>query len=727
MELSNFAAQILFGNKLEDKLVQLDGLVDSNTNRSIDKIKDLKPGRPKELAFLGSERQAHPKNIPFPTLKSLEQERSRGIVLHFFANHELLALELMALALLRFHDAPSNFRKGLIAIMQQEQKHLKFYIERMKQYGVEFGELAVNDFFWIHLSPMPTLVDFTNHLSLTFEQANLDFSLFYKNAFLEIGDQETATVLDTVYQEEISHVAHGLYWQEKWLNTKPLSWQAYTENLRHPISPSRAKGIIFDEEGRTRAGFDQNYIQQLKVHQQAKSRAVQLLIYNPDVEEEILYAGNNYSTSHVTQTLREDLSPLFAFLGHKEDVILLPKVPSLAHQLYINDFGLENSRYLLEESNKANRLVLDQLKKSGTRIEQIKTWGYSRRINQNFIQAEMKWSPSFSSESHARLLNSKITAKKTWLNFLNSLEKHKLFLESKQHSCFVSNYNSIAKIVEEQTPDVGENWVLKLPFGASGRNFYKFRPNDINSKNFKNWLNSQLGKSPELILEPWFNRILDISINFSCAASENFKISSRRFFVDNNGRYLGHFLNKRKQLLSLAQLDGAGFQDLLNDTFFIDLAKFFRTAYSQMNYHGPLGLDLYIYETLGSKALESKCDLPYKQKYFLGFSEANPRHTMGQVAATLEKKIEKSSTGLFFIADKNHIKPNILDIESSRGFIDPRSNRNSQRIKQALIWLNDPATLIQKACGLLVTEDSTSYNELVNKLFMEDLAKYYRI
>ncbi|MBP9708029.1 MAG: DUF455 family protein [Oligoflexales bacterium] len=722
MELNDFSAQILFGAKLADKLVQLENVEDSFIDKSIDKIKDLKPGRPKELAFLGSDRQSHPKNIPFPSLKNLEQERSRGIILHFFANHELLALELMALAILRFQDAPSAFRKGLVAIMQQEQKHLSFYIERMKQYGVEFGELAVNDFFWIHLAPMPTLIDFTNHLSLTFEQANLDFSLFYKNAFLKIGDKETAAVLDTVYQEEISHVEHGLYWQEKWLNTKPLTWQAYTENLRHPISPSRAKGSIFDEEGRARAGFDQKYIQHLKIHQQAKSRAVQLLIYNPDVEEEILYEGNNYSTSLVTQSLREDLSPLFAFLGHKEDVLLLPKIPSLSHQLYINDFGLDHSRYFLEESNKPSHLILDQLKKSGTRIELIKTWGYSRRIRQNFTQTELQCLPSFDSESHARLLNNKITAKKIWANFLDTQEKSKIFLDPKQHSCIVSNFKSIAQIVEQKSLLVGENWVLKLPFGASGRNFYKFRPSDLNSKNFKNWLNSQFGKCPELLLEPWYNRILDISVNFSCADSENFKISSRRFFVDNNGRYLGHFLNKRKQLLSLAQLDGSGFQDLLNDTFFIDLAKFFRTAYSQMNYHGPLGLDLYIYR---SPYIESEQSL--KQKYFLGFSEANPRHTMGKIASTLEKKIEKSSTGLFFIADRNHIQPNIFDLESSRTFLEPLTNGKNQRIKQALIWLNDPATLKQKTSGLIVIEDSTLYNEFIEKVFMEDLAKYYRI
>ena len=62
----------------------------------------------------------------------------------------------MALALLKFPDAPEKFRRGLYGILREEQEHLRLYIERMRGIGVEFGEIPVSDFFWRCISPVGT-------------------------------------------------------------------------------------------------------------------------------------------------------------------------------------------------------------------------------------------------------------------------------------------------------------------------------------------------------------------------------------------------------------------------------------------------------------------------------------------------------------------------------------------------------------------------------------------
>jgi uncharacterized ferritin-like protein (DUF455 family) len=167
------------------------------------------PGRPHALRFP----TASP-GVPFP--RDLTTAEARGVVLHFFANHELLALELMALGILRFAAAPPAFLAGLATVMVDEQRHLAGYLARMEACGVPLGSVPVNRFFWDALAPVEEPLRFVAGLSLTFEQANLDFAHHYARAFRQVGDEDTAAILDGVLQDELRHVRHGLGWFDRW-------------------------------------------------------------------------------------------------------------------------------------------------------------------------------------------------------------------------------------------------------------------------------------------------------------------------------------------------------------------------------------------------------------------------------------------------------------------------------------------------------------------------------
>src|SRR5690349_21095687 len=108
MELRELAEQVLFATTLEEKLWCPEVIVDEHPGQAL--VAPGLPGRPPELRF----RAAGSSQSDFPGLHQLENERKRGQLLHFFANHELLATELMALALLRFPDAPVSFRRGVL-------------------------------------------------------------------------------------------------------------------------------------------------------------------------------------------------------------------------------------------------------------------------------------------------------------------------------------------------------------------------------------------------------------------------------------------------------------------------------------------------------------------------------------------------------------------------------------------------------------------------------------
>jgi hypothetical protein len=106
-EIREIAERVLFAETLEEKLrVGPAAVADDAPGRAIT-LPDG-PGRPPELRVRGDGVR-----VDFPGVHRLDDDRERGVMLHFLANHELLAAELMALVLLRFPDAPKEYRAGV--------------------------------------------------------------------------------------------------------------------------------------------------------------------------------------------------------------------------------------------------------------------------------------------------------------------------------------------------------------------------------------------------------------------------------------------------------------------------------------------------------------------------------------------------------------------------------------------------------------------------------------
>lgn len=259
MNVFDYAETILLCGDLKSKLVdgsQLDWY--DLPKRSSQRI--FYPHRSDELIF--SEEQ-----IKFPKKGSMKDRKQRGKALHFFANHELLAIEMMAAAILLFPAEDQSVLKSLVDTISEEQLHLRLYINRMNELGVHFGDFPLNQFFWSFMEKIENIETFYTVISLTFEQANLDFAHYYRELFKELGDQKTSDIMNTIYTDEIKHVARGRAYLAKELLNEPQAesfWEYFLSLLPLPLCADRAKGIIFDEKGRKKAGLDLDYISKLK-------------------------------------------------------------------------------------------------------------------------------------------------------------------------------------------------------------------------------------------------------------------------------------------------------------------------------------------------------------------------------------------------------------------------------------------------------------------------------
>jgi uncharacterized ferritin-like protein (DUF455 family) len=250
----DFARSILEGETLESKLVAAMVHWDDWAPYEIPRH----PGRQGRISFSD-------KQIKFPKSHRLFEPENKAIALHSFANHELLAIEMMATALLIYpHETEDDvrFKKGIFTALRDEQMHLSLYVARLRELGFDFGDFPLNDYFWRQMEKLTTPAAYTAVMALTFEAANLDFAQFYSRVFRENGDSATAQILETVLADEVAHVAFGAHWMKRWKQDEDL-WSYYRSVLPWPLTPARGRGIDFDVELHRRAVGDDAFMTEL--------------------------------------------------------------------------------------------------------------------------------------------------------------------------------------------------------------------------------------------------------------------------------------------------------------------------------------------------------------------------------------------------------------------------------------------------------------------------------
>lgn len=256
MEMREWAIRILSADTLEEKLFSPETLTDHQPGPA--QIWTT-PCRPPGMGF-----QRHTRKEKLPAFHEHRNADKRAVCLHRFAGHELLAVEIMAHALVAFPDAPTHFRRGVANTLKEEQEHVRLYIARMSELGLQFGDLPLYRHFWAHVPYLTTPIRYVSVMSLTFEMANLDFAPLYGTSFARVGDCASAQLMERILKDEISHVSFGWNWLKKFKHPDQNEWESWMHELPPLMTPSRARGFIVMEEHRKKAGIPQEWIDKLK-------------------------------------------------------------------------------------------------------------------------------------------------------------------------------------------------------------------------------------------------------------------------------------------------------------------------------------------------------------------------------------------------------------------------------------------------------------------------------
>ncbi len=638
MRIREAAEQVLFGGTLEEKLrlspVEVD---DSDPGKAL--ATPDGPGRPEGLV-------ATPNGVraDFPSENRLDEDAERGRMFHFLANHELLAAELMALVLLKFPDAPKEYRAGVYEAMREEQMHTLMYLRRMKECGIQFGELPVNDYFWRLVSPMTSPMEFVTRLNLTFEQANLDFSKHYAKLFRQVGDDASASVLEKIYQDEIGHVGHGVKWFRQWKEQGSSDWDAFQTWMTFPFAAAKAKGMApFNAEGRRLAGLDDDFISRLEVCEQSRGRTPVLHCFNPFAEEELAASlrGASFTPKKSAAAMERDAEMVMLGWCRRDDILLVRSMPSIEHLISLQRAGFQLPEFMTAEQ-------LD-----GRKLGGMRPWAWSPEVSKTW-------------KAHADQVSSKVAWQ--WREALpgECLSKQagvSLLKELGEEVPLV--FNDIEAIRNEvERIHQGGPALLKGLFSCAGRSHLKIEVGEWDAA--VDWVISQLKRHGSLLVEPWRERVADFSMLYEMTPDGIEWVGATVMQNDEHGRYEGtQVASKWTSLLDTEVTSWlhreADIESWIEERWPTALQKQFK------DYLGPVGIDCMVYR-------EAHGSLNWSPVV-----EVNVRMTMGRVALELMRKSRPGRNGCLRILRKASV--------SEEEFAELQSGS----LDGGTVLLNDPA------------------------------------
>jgi len=685
MELRELAERILFATTLEEKLRSPEGVTDENPGAPLLNVEA--PGRPAELRF-----KVHGSGkADFPGVNRLEKEQERGRLLHFFANHELLATELMALALLRFPDAPAAFRRGLWQTLRDEQAHTRLYLERMRACGIQFGERPVSGYFWRVVSNMESPLDYVTRLSLTFEQANLDFCRYFAKKFRTAGDAQTAGLLEKIYRDEIGHVAYGLKWFRRWKNPGESDWDAFCRQLKFPLSPQRAKGLTLNVEGRRAAGLDEQFVTELDVYSQSKGRTPAVFVFNPFAEGYLAH-GKGFAPVKHQAMLARDLANLPQFLCRADDIVLTPKRPPVEFLSQVKQAGFPLPEFV--------ELIGGQVDPAGNLAERklggLRPWAWGPDSVDLFrplfvnVTGETRAANECFNQRIAKLYS------KAWsANFLRKILSQSGAHEDGSWLCTRQEAGVIVNSVEDALAAIAEirrrgyhRVVAKEALGLAGQNAIRFWEPEILTTQ-RQWLARAVQDGREVVIEPWLEREVDFSIQLEMAPRGLRVCGYTGLINDRKGQFRANWAagnhDRRVPTQATALLSHVPDAARRLQGFYAETLSQLESELREANFVGPIGIDAFVYRTAeGDRRLKP-------------IVEINPRYTMGRVTLELMKRTYPGSSGLFRLLNAGQVRrEGFADFSSyakalCKQFPLRLEGEPVPKIREGALCLNDPA------------------------------------
>ena len=152
-----------------------------------------------------------------------------------------------------------GFLDDWVKAADEESKHFNLLCDRLEAMGSFYGDLPAHAGMW--RAAADTATDFMGRLAIVpmvLEARGLDVTPGMIDLFKKIDDQETVEALETIYAEEVSHVAYG----SKWFHFLCGRHELDPKTKFHELVKTYFHGGLkppFNEEKRAEAGLPPDF------------------------------------------------------------------------------------------------------------------------------------------------------------------------------------------------------------------------------------------------------------------------------------------------------------------------------------------------------------------------------------------------------------------------------------------------------------------------------------
>lgn len=607
------AEAVLFGDTLDAKLTPLHRLDDEAPGPP--RAVPAAPGRPASL--LRSDVGLRTK---FPSLSQLEDDAARARMLHFLANHELLALELMALMLLRFPAAAREERQGWLAIMADEQRHLTLYLDRMRELGLDFGDLDVGFAFWDALAHAESPAAFNVGMGLTLEQANLDHAAALTVAMERVGDAPTARILERVLEDEVRHVRHGVVHLQR--ADGESMWDAWERTRPPTLGPADARGKPFRRDLRLRAGLDEAFVDRLEIAAARRPRRPDVWWFDPGCEEELAGRGDDKASRAIARAL-EGLPLLFAPEG---DLVIVSGAIEKDTVAGLRALGLGRAEPIAESA------VLER------EPRQARPWGMSPRSSKRATTfgIDSRWNDAMA-EAYRKSLAARLAAAG------RAEVADERLLDARDEPTVVQSLEDIETALTAHLAR-HDTVVLKADFKTAGRRTR--RVGGGLGGDDRAWCCEVLARDGAIVVEPWLDRVIDLSTHLTITDSGVRFDGVVRFETDPRGAFLGAWVSPSHRGLpsELARFIAGDGKVAPLSTLLRAFAEAAARKVADLGFTGTVATDALICRDLnGELRLRPLVEL-------------NPRRTMGRIALDLSKRVARNVPAYWAVLTRKRLR-----------------------------------------------------------------------